>query len=79
MKATIEHLTVKLGTRTIDLTLDEAKQLQQVLNETLTPRNVFPTVIERVVEKEVPFRWPYPHFERDEPTFRPPWMPAITC
>jgi hypothetical protein len=77
MKAKLEKLILTVGTHTLELTLEEAKELQRVLNETLSPRNVFP-VIERVVEKSVPYpQWGLPMFTRDTTT--PHWLPEIIC
>lgn len=60
MKAKLEKLTITLGSRQLEFTFDEAKELQRVLNETLNEVPKFPYVIERVVEKERP-HW-VPHY-----------------
>lgn len=54
MKAKIENLRITVNGKVIELTLEEAKELQKVLNETLSPQSIFPQIVERVVERPVP-------------------------
>lgn len=59
MKAKLEKLSITLGARQFDFTLNEAKELQRVLNETLREVAKFPYVIEHVVEKKAPVWGPH--------------------
>lgn len=60
-KVTVEKVVVQLGERVLELTLEEARALKQVLNDTLEPKITWtpPVVIERHYDTW-PDRWPQP-------------------
>lgn len=77
MKAKIENLRITVNGKVIELTLEEAKELQKVLNETLSPQFSFPQVIERVIERE---RHPWvPIWKTSDSSDYPLRRGEITC
>ncbi len=62
----VSNIEIEIGSRTVQLSLKEAKELQEVLNNTF-PETTAPMVIEKWVDKfEKPYR-PYWHGISDPP------------
>jgi hypothetical protein len=74
-KATIDKISVTVGKHKLELTLDEARELKRILNETLEPTVTWPAP---VVEKHVYHNRPHyvPVFE---PSRTWPRQPEIMC
>jgi len=72
-KVTIDKLSITLGSKKLELTLEEARELKKILNDTLEPTVTYnpPAIIERHYD-----RYPaIPQWHTD-----PVWArPTITC
>lgn len=73
---TIDKITVTIGNRKLELTLAEARQLKQILDDTLEPKINYPAPI--VIERHTPDPFPY----RPQPMWASELVldrPQITC
>lgn len=72
----IDKISITLGNKKLELTLEEARELKRILNETLEPKNVYnvPAVIDHHPYRE--YLQPPPMWGR-EPDYCK--LPQITC
>lgn len=68
MSVKISKLNVKIGKKEISLTLEEAKELQKILNETFGEQKTMiiplsPVIIERIRERPVIEKYPWRHWD----------------
>lgn len=67
----VSKVNIKIGDKEIELSLEEAKELRDILCETLAPEVKEPTkIIERIIERHD--YWPYTRWTYS-------YTPTITC
>ena len=60
-KVQVSKIVVKMGDKEVELSLAEAKELQELLNETFgTKETVY--IPSQPIYVERPYRWTYPHW-----------------